>query len=374
MDLVAAMLLDRLHSEHAHTTEPHEVRVPVRRRFTRAIHADGSGFNSDRFVTRFWDYPRYLSRQNTSKRFDVFHLVDHSYSQLVHALPHERTVITCHDLDTFRSVLEPKAERRSLAFRLMTRRILRGFQLAAQVTCPSRATYNEILKYGLVPPDRLTVIANGVHPSCSPQPSCAVDSEVERLLGRDDPNSPVILHVGSTIARKRIDVLLETFARVRARWQNARLVLVGGRLTGAQTELAGRLGISAAVISVPFLSHEMLAGVYRRAAVLLQPSSAEGFGLPVVEAMACGTPVVASEIAVLREVGGVATTYCVVADIGAWTSSVISILAERTALPIASYASTKLALRKPRVDASAADRARFMDDVIPRWTAALLRR
>ena len=51
-----------------------------------------------------------------------------------------------------------------------------------------------------------------------------------------------------------------------------------------------------------------------------------------------------------------------------------SILAERAALPIASYASTKLALRKPRIDASAADRARFMDEVIPRWTAALLRR
>lgn len=51
-----------------------------------------------------------------------------------------------------------------------------------------------------------------------------------------------------------------------------------------------------------------------------------------------------------------------------------TLLAERAALPLASYASTKLALRKPRVDASAADRARFLDEVIPRWTAALLRR
>jgi len=54
---------------------------------------------------------------------DLFHLVDQSYSQLVHELPAHRTVVTCHDLDTFRSVFEPDKEPRSMVFRAMSRRI-----------------------------------------------------------------------------------------------------------------------------------------------------------------------------------------------------------------------------------------------------------
>jgi glycosyltransferase involved in cell wall biosynthesis len=69
--------------------------------------------------------------------------------------------------------------------------------------------------------------------------------------------------------------------------------------------------------------------VYRRAALVLQPSSAEGFGLPVVEAMACGTAVVASDLPVLREVGGDAADYCQVGDVGAWSARVVARLDER---------------------------------------------
>ena len=69
---------------------------------------------------------------------------------------------------------------------------------------------------------------------------------------------------------------------------------------------------------MPFLDRKVLASVYRRAAVVLLPSDAEGFALPVVEAMACGRPVVASDLPVLREVGGDAAFYCPVADVTSW--------------------------------------------------------
>jgi glycosyltransferase involved in cell wall biosynthesis len=69
--------------------------------------------------------------------------------------------------------------------------------------------------------------------------------------------------------------------------------------------------------------------VYRRAALLLQTSDAEGFGLPLIEAMACGCPVVASDIPVLREVGGTATSYCSVADVQGWVNTIGKLLAER---------------------------------------------
>jgi glycosyltransferase involved in cell wall biosynthesis len=71
-------------------------------------------------------------------------------------------------------------------------------------------------------------------------------------------------------------------------------------------------------VQLPFLERPQLAALYRRASVVLLPSDREGFGLPVVEAMACGTPVIASDIPALREVGGTAATYCPPADITRW--------------------------------------------------------
>ena len=69
--------------------------------------------------------------------------------------------------------------------------------------------------------------------------------------------------------------------------------------------------------------------MYRRAALVLQPSEREGFGLPLLEAMACGTPVVASDLPVLREVGGAAVEYCPVGDTAAWVRAVSALLDER---------------------------------------------
>jgi glycosyltransferase involved in cell wall biosynthesis len=74
--------------------------------------------------------------------------------------------------------------------------------------------------------------------------------------------------------------------------------------------------------------------VYRRAALVLLPSEREGFGLPVVEAMACGTPVIASDLPVLREVGGDAVEYSPVADVEAWSSKVIELLTEHRLNPV----------------------------------------
>jgi glycosyltransferase involved in cell wall biosynthesis len=85
------------------------------------------------------------------------------------------------------------------------------------------------------------------------------------------------------------------------------------------------------VTVLPFVDRRVLAALYRRAVLLLQPSEREGFGLPVAEAMACATPVVGSRIAALIEVGGQAATYCPVGDVQAWVSAISELLHERSA-------------------------------------------
>ena len=330
MNLVADMLLEQT-AARARGVETVRVCPPMRRRFSRAG-ANGWRFNADRLANRFWDYPRHLRALRAG--FDLFHVVDHSYAQLVHHLPPERTVVTCHDLDAFRCLLEPAAEPRPALFRAMTRRVLDGFRRAARVACDSHATRDELLAHRLLPAERLTVIPNGVHPAFTSEPSPRADAEAARLLGPAEEGAPELLHVGSTIARKRVDVLLRVFAAVRESFPRARLVRVGGAFTPAQAALADELKLRDAVIVLPHLDADVLAAVYRRAALVLQPSEREGFGLPVVEALACATPVVASDLKVLREVGGDgAVCYRPVGDVPAWADAATRLLRERAHAP-----------------------------------------
>ncbi len=144
---------------------------------------------------------------------------------------------------------------------------------------------------------------------------------------------PWVLHVGACITRKRVDVLLEVVAAVRETVPDLHLVKVGGEWTADHRERIARLGLVDAITHLSGLARVELAEVYRRAAVVLVPSEAEGFGLPVIEALACGTAVVASDIPALRESGGPAAVYAPVADVGKWADLVAKLLTNPAAAP-----------------------------------------
>jgi glycosyltransferase involved in cell wall biosynthesis len=328
MDLVADMLLDRLRAECADRVSCCDLRPAMARRFSSAP-LYGRAWpmrTADRLLNRLVDYPRMLARR--AHEFDLVHVVDHSYSQLVHAVPAGRAIVTCHDLDTFRSILDPGAERRSAPFRAMTRRILEGFRGAARITCDSAATRDEILRHDLVPAARLVIVQNAAHPAFTPEPDPRADDEAAAMLGPPGRHTD-LLHVGSTIPRKRIDRLLEIVARVRSRRADVRLVRAGGDLTPEQGRQASRLGIDRVIVSLPFLTPGLLAAIYRRADVVLLPSDREGFGLPVIEALATGTSVLASDLPVLREAGGEAAEYCAPDDLDGWAAAIDRLLTER---------------------------------------------
>ena len=327
MDIVGEMLGRYLSETCSDAVTATQCRPSWRPRISRVPIVRGKlAANADRLINRFADYPRWL--RDKCDDYDLFHLVDHSYAQLLHRLPRGRTVVTCHDLNTFRCVLDPAREVRPRWFRAMARRILDGFRQAAHVIAVSAATRDELLHYGLFPPGRVTVVPNGVHPSCSPLSDPAADAVAASLL--PGPRDTVwLLNVGSPVPRKRLDVLLRVFSAIQREIPEVRLLRVGGSFTPAQLQLAAELNVENAVVSLPFLERDVLAAVYRRAALLLHTAEAEGFGLPLIEAMACGRPVVASDIPVLREVGGLATAFCPVADVDGWRDTVVRLLGER---------------------------------------------
>jgi glycosyltransferase involved in cell wall biosynthesis len=329
MDLVADALMRELPRQAACPVVPRLVRpslVPVIRRVRRG--RDGGGQTADRVFNRFWLYRRAL--MGLANRCDLFHVVDHSYAHLVLALPRARTIVTCHDTDTFRGFITPGSVESGLP-RFLVRRVAEGLRQAALVVCPTHATATSVVEAALAVPERVMVVPNGVEHSA---PDAAAAHEADRLLRSDAPTTD-ILHVGSVVSRKRLDLLLEAFAGVARRWPDARLVRVGGPFTPEQEAHARRLDVSGRILVLPFLARGTLAAVYRRVALLVLPSDREGFGLPVVEAMAAGRPVVARDLGALREVAGGAATFVDGADPDEWADAVLRLLVEQRDNPAA---------------------------------------
>ena len=324
MDLCAQMLLKHLQSEHTESIHAVPICPPFKKRFQ---HLPGLGrkraaFNGDRLFNRFWDYPQYLS-QNVAD-FDLFHVCDHTYAQLVHVLPPERTGVFCHDIDAFRSLVEPEQEPRPNWYKAMSQRILQGLQKAAIVFHSTVPVREQIEQYGLLESTRLVQAPYGTAPEFSVVATHTNPADQQIL--EQVSKAPFILHVGSCIPRKRIDVLLDVFAALRIKHPDLRLVKVSGDWTQTQQEQINRLSIGSAIIHLKGLERSLLAALYQQAAVVLQTSEAEGFGLPVIEALACGAIIAVSDIPVLHEVGGSAVVYCPVGDVSAWVKTVGQVL------------------------------------------------
>jgi glycosyltransferase involved in cell wall biosynthesis len=323
MDLTAGMLTAELAARHpdrivARLVRPRFVRITAWATGTR-----GRIPTRDRIVNRYWLYRRALP--GVRRWADVFHVLDHSYAHLVNHLPAARTLVTCHDVDALIRHRQDGADVSRLpAF--LADRTARGLARAARIVCPSRATADALGALGVVRADRIAIVPNGVdRPSCSDSRLAAMAIE---LLG--PPGTFVdLLHVGSTIPRKRIDLLLDVFAAVAAEVPRARLVRVGGPFTERDTRQIESLGIGHRILVLPELARDALLAVYRHVALLLSTSEREGFCLPVAEALAAGTPVVVPDLPVFREVAADAAELITGADPAAWSRAIAALIAER---------------------------------------------
>lgn len=163
---------------------------------------------------------------------------------------------------------------------------------AAKVLTVSEYSRSEILNWSNWPADRVQVVGNGIGAAFTPAGT------------RFQPGFPYVLHVGNHKPHKNIDRLLQAFAQCPID-PAIKLVFIA-RPDPAEHQRLISLGLGSRIVYAGDVEDEFLAGAYRGALALVLPSLYEGFGLPAVEAMACGTPVVCSNSTSLPEVTGAA--------------------------------------------------------------------
>jgi glycosyltransferase involved in cell wall biosynthesis len=170
------------------------------------------------------------------------------------------------------------------------------------IICDSNSTASDFAELFPVARERLRVVPLGVSPSFHP----GAPQESEQVLSRLGVTRPYLLHVGSVARRKNLVRMIEAFDSISGAHPDIRLILAG-RLSYGHEEVLKRVSGSESASRVLFpgyVAREDLPALYGAAEALIFPSLYEGFGLPALEAMACGTPVVASSSSSLPEVVG----------------------------------------------------------------------
>lgn len=215
-------------------------------------------------------------------------------------------VITCHDL--IRLVLHEqylKASRPYLeAYRLAE---LSRYALARRIIAVSQYTADDLMRVLAIPASRIDVVYHGVD-TCRFRPPATPEEEASyheqrRALGVHQ--RPYFLHVGATDPRKKSDLLLSAFAR--ARLSDVELLFVGWLTSAQQAQIEAVWKAEGAPGSVRFLGFvpdESMAALMHGSLGLAFPSIYEGFGMPVLEAMAAGCPVITTAATCLGEVAG----------------------------------------------------------------------
>ena len=282
-------------------------------------------FLSDDWLHRIWHRARLpIPIQALLGHVDVFHEPDFV---LPPTLPGTPTILTIHDLTFIRDPDSALPQLRRYLNRVVPRSVAR----ATQVLADSLATKNDLVELFGTTPDQVTVMYGGVDarfaPVRDPQQIAAVRDKYH--LG----GAPFILGLGTLQPRKNYKRLIQAFSILKFRLSiaNLQLVIVGGK-GWLYDDIFGevkRLGLEGHVVFPGFADDEDLPALYSAAELLAYPSLYEGFGLPVLEAMACGTPAITSNVSSLPEVGGDAALLVEPMDVDAIAQAMLRLLQDQ---------------------------------------------
>lgn len=238
---------------------------------------------------------------------DLFHATDFN---LPPTKAHTKTILTIHDLayEVYPQLTMPGM------LNYLQRVVPRVVYEADHVIAVSESTMADLYNLYGVPLERMSVVPHGVEERFSPEAEPGEVSRLRESYGLSD--KPIILTVGTLQPRKNHLRLVQAFKTLA---RDYTLVIAGGFGWDYQVVLdeVSALGIDHAVQFIGFVADEDLPALYRMATLFVFPSLYEGFGLPVLEAMACGTPVIASNTSSLPEIAGNAALLIDPLDTGA---------------------------------------------------------
>lgn len=239
-------------------------------------------------------------------------------------LPRTRTLLTVHDLSYVRVPQAASPRLRAYLDRVVPRSVAR----ADHVLADSAATRDDLITLYGTPAEKITVLYSGVDPAFRRIDDPAAHEQIRARYHL--PQQPFVLSVGTVQPRKNYPALVEAVARLRARGHALSVVIAGGRgwLEDPIYTAIDALGMREHVHFTGFARDEDLPALYSMAACFALPSLYEGFGLPVLEAMACGTPVVTSSISSLPEVAGDAALLVPPTDIDALALALETVLTD----------------------------------------------
>jgi len=211
------------------------------------------------------------------------------------------SVVTIHDCI---HLLFPEYLPNRMAWRYAHFMIGRAVSRSALVLTVSEASRRDILRfYPWADPDKVLVVPNGIDAELIEDPGA---EEMERVRERYQIRGRFVLFAGNVKPHKNLERLIAAFARVRLApgQDDLRLLIIGDDVSryGSLRRTVEESGVRQDVRFFGFVPHRTLAALYRMASVFAFPSLYEGFGLPPLEAMACGTPVVTSRVSSLPEV------------------------------------------------------------------------
>jgi glycosyltransferase involved in cell wall biosynthesis len=256
-----------------------------------------------------------------ARSFDLVHIADHSnafYSFCVHPT---RCIIICHDLLAMRGAMgDASAACDASPIGLWLQRLIRaGLRRPAAVSFISHATFRDFQRIIGQPSWQRHAVTHlpfnaPFRPDADP---CALTRKEQALL----PQTPYLLMVGSALPRKNRALSLRILEQLGAS-SPYRLVFAGEPLTSAELNFCHSNSLGERLVSIVAPSHSLLNVLYCQAHALLFPSISEGFGWPLIEAQACGCPVIASNTTSIPEVAGDGALYGDPGDVFAFTTHV----------------------------------------------------
>jgi glycosyltransferase involved in cell wall biosynthesis len=251
---------------------------------------------------------------------DLVHICDHSNSVYIPRNARVPHVVTCHDLIAVRGALGEIADSAAAATgKLLQAAILRGLRRADAIACVSEATRQDLQRLAPDFAGEMVVIPNALNYDF-------------RVLG-DAGKWPLpaglkagayLLMVGSAHRRKNRETALATMAQVATQWAG-NLVIAGEPLSSEQWRLAAEAGVADRIVEIVKPSDATLLTLYNGALALLFPSRFEGFGWPLIEAQACGCPVICSDRPPMPEVTAGEALYCDADSPAAFAQAIVAL-------------------------------------------------